>query len=68
MNDAALKLRILRHCLAPALELAADMGRITLEDETFHVLEALHVAPTIDLALYAMGNKLDKMRFRKAAA
>lgn len=68
MNDAALKLRLLRHCLAPVLELAADMGRITLEDETFHVLEALGVAPSVGFSVYSTGNKLDKARFARAAA
>ena len=41
MNDAAKKLRLLRHCLAPALALAADMSRFTRKTEIFYVLEAI---------------------------
>lgn len=68
MNDAASKLRILRAILAPVLDLAADMSELTGRDETLAVLEALAVEPSADLAVYKIGNRLDKARFSRAAA
>lgn len=68
MNRCVTRLRFLRAILAPVLALAADMSELTGRDETLAVLEALDVRASIDFSTFALGNKLDKARFRKAAA
>ena len=66
MKDlSAIRARYVRDPLPVRLGgLAADMARITLQDETFAVLASFDVEPSCGLKVYALGTKLDKSRFR----